>query len=184
MRRAMRHAQLMGCTEPLMFRLVPALVAQMGQAFPELVRAQGLITETLKLEETRFKQTLDRGLKLLDEETARLGEKGTLAGDVAFKLYDTFGFPLDLTQDALRGRGMDVDLVGFDAAMAKQKADARKAWSGSGEAATETVWFETKEKVGASEFLGYDTEKAEARSSPCWSTASRSTRPAPVTSSR
>jgi alanyl-tRNA synthetase len=163
MRRAMRHAQLMGCTEPLMFRLVPALVAQMGQAFPELARAQGLITETLKLEETRFKQTLDRGLKLLDEETARLGEKGTLAGDVAFKLYDTFGFPLDLTQDALRGRGMTVDLVGFDAAMAKQKADARKAWAGSGEAATETVWFETKEKVGASEFLGYDTEKAEGK---------------------
>jgi alanyl-tRNA synthetase len=163
MRRAMRHAQLMGCTEPLMWRLVPALVAQMGQAFPELVRAQSLITETLKLEETRFKQTLERGLKLLDEETARLGEKGTLAGDVAFKLYDTYGFPLDLTQDALRGRGMDVDLVSFDAAMAKQKADARKAWAGSGEAATETVWFETKEKVGASEFLGYDTERAEGK---------------------
>ena len=163
MRRAMRHAQLMGCTEPLMFRLVPALVAQMGQAFPELARAQGLITETLKLEETRFKQTLERGLKLLDEETARLGEKGTLAGDVAFKLYDTYGFPLDLTQDALRGRGMTVDLAGFDTAMAKQKADARKAWAGSGEAATETVWFETKEKVGASEFLGYDTEKAEGK---------------------
>jgi len=163
MRRAMRHAQLMGCPEPLMFRLVPALVAQMGQAFPELARAQGLITETLKLEETRFKQTLERGLKLLDEETARLGEQGTLAGDVAFRLYDTFGFPLDLTQDALRGRGMNVDLVGFDAAMAKQKADARKAWAGSGEAATETVWFETKEKVGASEFLGYDTEKAEGK---------------------
>src|SRR5579859_1532515 len=163
MRRAMRHAQLMGCTEPLMWRLVPALVAQMGQAFPELVRAQGLITETLKLEETRFKQTLERGLKLLDEETARLGEKGTLAGDVAFKLYDTYGFPLDLTQDALRGRGMDVDLTGFDAAMAKQKAEARRAWAGSGEAATETVWFETKEKVGASEFLGYDTEKAEGK---------------------
>jgi alanyl-tRNA synthetase len=163
MRRAMRHAQLMGCTEPLMWRLVPSLVAQMGQAFPELVRAQGLITETLKLEETRFKQTLERGLKLLDEETARLGEKGTLAGDVAFKLYDTYGFPLDLTQDALRGRGMEVDLTGFDAAMAKQKAEARKAWAGSGEAATETVWFETKEKVGASDFLGYDTERAEGK---------------------
>jgi alanyl-tRNA synthetase len=163
MRRAMRHAQLMGCTEPLMWRLVPALVAQMGQAFPELVRAQSLITETLKLEETRFKQTLDRGLKLLDEETASLGEKGVLAGDVAFKLYDTYGFPLDLTQDALRGRGMEVDLAGFDSAMAKQKAEARKAWAGSGEAATETVWFETKEKVGASEFLGYDTESAEGQ---------------------
>ncbi len=163
MRRAMRHAQLMGCTEPLMYRLVSSLVAQMGQAFPELARAQSLITETLKLEETRFKQTLDRGLKLLDEETAKLGEKGVLAGDVAFKLYDTYGFPLDLTQDALRGRGMEVDLVGFDAAMAKQKADARKAWAGSGEAATETVWFEIKESVGASEFLGYDTEKAEGK---------------------
>ncbi len=163
MRRAMRHAQLMGCTEPLMWRLVPALAAQMGQAFPELIRAQGLITETLKLEETRFKQTLDRGLKLLDEETAKLGEKGTLAGDVAFKLYDTYGFPLDLTQDALRGRDMSVDLDGFNEAMAKQKADARKAWAGSGEAATETVWFEIKEKVGASEFLGYDTEAAEGQ---------------------
>jgi alanyl-tRNA synthetase len=163
MRRAMRHAQLMGCTEPLMWRLVPALVAQMGQAFPELVRAQGLITETLKLEETRFKQTLDRGLRLLDEETASLGANGVLAGDVAFKLYDTYGFPLDLTQDALKSRGITVDLPGFDAAMAKQKAEARRAWAGSGEAATETVWFELKEKVGASEFLGYDTEKAEGK---------------------
>ena len=163
MRRAMRHAQLMGCTEPLMYKLVPALAAQMGQAFPELIRAQSLITETLKLEETRFKQTLDRGLKLLDEETAKLGEKGTLAGDVAFKLYDTYGFPLDLTQDALRGRGMEVDTAGFNTAMAKQKAEARKAWAGSGEAATETVWFEIKEQVGASEFLGYDTEKAEGK---------------------
>ncbi len=163
MRRAMRHAQLMGCAEPLMWRLVPALAGQMGQAFPELIRAQPLITETLKLEETRFKQTLDRGLKLLDEETQRLGEKGTLPGDVAFKLYDTFGFPLDLTQDALRGRGMTVDLDGFNDAMAKQKADARRAWAGSGEAATETVWFEIKEEVGASEFLGYDTEAAEGK---------------------
>ena len=163
MRRAMRHAQLMGCTEPLMWRLVPALVTQMGQAFPELVRAQPLITETLKLEETRFKQTLDRGLKLLDEETARLGDKGTLAGDVAFKLYDTYGFPLDLTQDALRGKGMSVDLDGFNTAMARQKAEARKAWAGSGEAATESVWFEIKEKAGASEFLGYDTEAAEGQ---------------------
>ncbi|HMA51389.1 MAG TPA: alanine--tRNA ligase, partial [Magnetospirillaceae bacterium] len=163
MRRAMRHAQLMGCAEPLMWRLVPALVSQMGQAFPELIRAQTLITETLKLEETRFKQTLDRGLKLLDDETGRLGNNGTLAGDVAFKLYDTYGFPLDLTQDALRGKGMSVDLDGFNSAMAEQKAAARKAWAGSGEAATETVWFETKEKVGASEFLGYDTEAAEGQ---------------------
>jgi alanyl-tRNA synthetase len=163
MRRAMRHAQLMGCAEPLMWRLVPALVAQMGQAFPELQRAQTLIAETLKLEETRFKQTLERGLRLLDEETARLGAKDTLPGEVAFRLYDTFGFPLDLTQDALKSRDIAVDLAGFEAAMAKQKAEARKAWAGSGEAATEAVWFEAREQVGASEFLGYDTESAEGQ---------------------
>ncbi|MTJ82636.1 MAG: alanine--tRNA ligase [Telmatospirillum sp.] len=163
MRRAMRHAELMGCREPLLWRLVPALVAQMGQAFPELIRAQALITETLKLEETRFKQTLERGLKLLDEESARLPEKGRLDGEVAFRLYDTYGFPLDLTQDALKSRGLSVDVAGFDAAMARQKAEARKAWAGSGEAATEAVWFETREKVGSSEFLGYDTERAEGK---------------------
>jgi alanyl-tRNA synthetase len=161
MRRAMRHAHLMGCTEPLLWKLVPALIAQMGQAFPELIRAQALITETLKLEESRFKQTLERGLKLLDEETAKLGASGSLNGEVAFRLYDTFGFPLDLTQDALKARGIDVDLDGFNKAMDRQRAEARKAWSGSGEAATEAVWFETREKVGASEFLGYDTERAE-----------------------
>ncbi|PKU26031.1 alanine--tRNA ligase [Telmatospirillum siberiense] len=163
MRRAMRHAHLMGCTDPLMWKLVPALVAQMGQAFPELVRAQPLITETLKLEEERFKQTLERGLKLLDEESARLGSSDRLNGEVAFRLYDTFGFPLDLTQDALKARGISVDVDGFNAAMARQRAEARKAWSGSGEAATEAVWFETREKVGASEFLGYDTERAEGQ---------------------
>ena len=161
MRRAMRHAHMMGCTEPLLCRLVPALVRQMGAAFPELVRAQSLITETLQLEETRFKSLLDRGLHLLDEETAHLPEKGVLPGAVAFKLYDTYGFPLDLTQDALRARGMTVDEAGFAAAMAKQRAEARAAWAGSGEAATEAVWFELKDKVGATEFLGYDTEDAE-----------------------
>jgi alanyl-tRNA synthetase len=163
MRRAMRHVQLMGCAEPLIWKLVPALVTQMGQAFPELQRAEPLITETLKLEESRFKQTLDRGLKLLDEETAKLGDQGTLPGEVAFRLYDTFGFPLDLTQDALRTKNIAVDLAGFDAAMAKQKAEARKAWSGSGDAATESIWYEIKDAVGASEFLGYDTEQAEGK---------------------
>jgi len=161
MRRAMRHAELMGCAEPLMWRLVPALVAQMGQAFPELVRAQALIAETMKLEETRFKQTLQRGLKLLDEEVAKLPSQGTLAGEVAFRLYDTYGFPLDLTQDALKGRSIAVDTAGFDAAMARQRADARKAWAGSGEAATEAVWFELRERLGATEFLGYGAETAE-----------------------
>jgi alanyl-tRNA synthetase len=161
MRRAMRHAHLLGAKEPLMHRLVPALVRQMGESYPELGRAQGLITETLKLEETRFRKTLERGLGLLSEATGKLGKGATLAGDVAFKLYDTYGFPLDLTQDALRARGIGVDTDGFNAAMEKQKEDARAAWKGSGDAATETVWFEIKDKVGASEFLGYDTEAAE-----------------------
>ena len=161
MRRAMRHAHLLGAKDPLMHRLVPALVRQMGESYPELVRAQGLITETLRLEETRFRKTLARGLGLLDEATTRLGKGATLPGDVAFKLYDTFGFPVDLTQDALKSRGIGVDMKAYEAAMEKQKEDARAAWKGSGEAATETVWFELKEKVGASEFLGYDTETAE-----------------------
>ncbi|WP_142848002.1 alanine--tRNA ligase [Telmatospirillum sp. J64-1] len=163
MRRAMRHAQLMGCQEPLLWRLVPALVAQMGQAYPELVRAQALIQETLKLEETRFKQTLDRGLRLLDDETAKLGNGGVLPGEVAFRLYDTYGFPLDLTQDALKGKGIGVDLDGFTAAMERQRAEARKAWAGSGEAATETLWYELREKLGATEFLGYDADQAEGK---------------------
>lgn len=161
MRRAMRHAQLLGAREPLMWKLVPALVRQMGAAFPELVRAQPLITETLKSEETRFKATLERGLKLLDEESNGLHRGDRLPGEVAFKLYDTYGFPLDLTQDALKNRGVGVDLDGFDAAMARQRDEARKAWAGSGEAATEQVWFETREKTGATEFLGYGVERAE-----------------------
>jgi alanyl-tRNA synthetase len=161
MRRAMRHAHILGAKDPLMWRLVPVLVGEMGAAYPELTRAQSLITETLKLEETRFRQTLERGLKLLEEATGSMGKGATLPGDVAFRLYDTFGFPYDLTEDALRSRGIGVDRAGFDAAMARQKAEARAAWSGSGEAATETVWFELREKVGATEFLGYDTEAAE-----------------------
>ena len=162
MRRAMRHATLMGMTDPLLYRLVPTLVRQMGPAYPELVRAERLIVETLELEETRFKQMLDRGLHLLAEEAERLGEGQPLPGKVAFRLYDTYGFPLDLTQDALREQGRAVDLDGFDAAMAEQRARARAAWAGSGEAATERVWFELKEQVGATEFLGYSSETAEA----------------------
>ncbi|MBX3447691.1 MAG: alanine--tRNA ligase [Parvibaculaceae bacterium] len=163
MRRAMRHAQLVGVAEPLMHRLVPALVRQMGDAYPELRRAEALVTETLKLEETRFRETLTRGLKLLDDEVEKIGGKGVLPGEVAFRLYDTFGFPLDLTQDALRSRGLSVDQAGFDAAMAKQRQDARAAWSGSGEKATEAVWFELREKHGATEFLGYESETAEGK---------------------
>lgn len=163
MRRAMRHAQIVGVQEPLMYRLVPALVRQMGDAYPELRRAEALVTETLKLEETRFRETLTRGLKLLDEEIEALGGKSVLPGEVAFKLYDTYGFPLDLTQDALRSRGLRVDQTGFDAAMAKQRQDARAAWAGSGEKATEAVWFELREKAGATEFLGYETEIAEGQ---------------------
>jgi alanyl-tRNA synthetase len=162
MRRAMRHAYLMGATEPLMYRLVPALTRQMGQAYPELNAAEDLIVETLRLEETRFRAMLERGMHLLDEEAAKLPAGGALPGAVAFKLYDTFGFPLDLTQDALREQGFGVDLAGFNAAMGEQRARARAAWSGSGEAATEKVWFELKEALGATEFLGYATERAEA----------------------
>ena len=163
MRRAMRHAELMGCEEPLMWKLVPALVDQMGHAFPELARAEALVTETLKLEETRFKKTLEKGLKLLDEASADLGDGGELDGDTAFKLYDTYGFPLDLTQDALRGRNMSVDTAAFDAAMERQREEARKAWAGSGDAAEEAVWFDVRERVGATDFLGYETERAEAQ---------------------
>jgi alanyl-tRNA synthetase len=161
MRRAMRHAHLLGCREPLMYRLVPALVSAMGQAFGELGRAQALITGTFKLEEERFKQTLDRGLRLLEEETDRLGKGQTLSGEVAFRLYDTFGFPLDLTEDILRGQGRRVDTAEFEVAMDRQRAAARQAWAGSGEAATDEVWFDVREAAGASEFLGYDTEVAE-----------------------
>ncbi|MGB9153012.1 MAG: alanine--tRNA ligase [Alphaproteobacteria bacterium] len=170
MRRAMRHAHLLGAKEPLIYRLVAELVKQMGTAYPELVRAQPLITQTLKLEETRFKTTLERGLKLLDEKinyaqqmSDNLERNISISGDAAFQLYDTFGFPLDLTQDILRGRGMKVDVAGFDAAMAKQKATARAAWSGSGETGTAKIWFELREELGATEFLGYSTEKAEGQ---------------------
>jgi alanyl-tRNA synthetase len=161
MRRGMRHAHLLGCQQPLMWQLVPALVAEMGQAFPELVRAKALIEETFKLEETRFKEMLARGLRLLEDETSKLGDRETLSGEVAFRLYDTFGFPIDLTQDILRGQGRVVDEAGFDTAMQRQRVAARKAWSGSGEAATENVWFDVLDNAGASEFLGYDTETAE-----------------------
>ncbi|MBT4425665.1 MAG: alanine--tRNA ligase, partial [Rhodospirillaceae bacterium] len=161
MRRAMRYAHQMGCKDPLMWQLVPILVGEMGQAFPELARAEALIAETLKLEETRFKQTLARGLKLLGSATAKLGDGAALPGDVAFQLYDTYGFPLDLTQDALRREGREVDNAGFDAAMERQRAEARKAWAGSGDAATDRVWFEVREKIGASEFLGYEMTSAE-----------------------
>ncbi len=161
MRRAMRHAHLLGAQEPLMYRLVPALVRQMGDTYQELARGQAMIAETLKLEETRFKRTLEKGLGLLGDASSKLGKGAVFPGDVAFKLYDTFGFPLDLTEDALRPRGITVDTKTFAAAMDKQKDDARRAWKGSGEAATETIWFETREETGASEFLGYDTESAE-----------------------
>jgi alanyl-tRNA synthetase len=161
MRRAMRHAQILGARDPLMWRLVPALTREMGQAYPELLRAEALITETLKLEETRFRTTLARGLAILEEETRPLEEGGVFSGETAFKLYDTYGFPLDLTQDALRARGLSVDVEAFNAAMERQRAEARRAWAGSGEAATETVWYAMREKVGATDFLGYDTETAE-----------------------
>ncbi|MBT0779783.1 alanine--tRNA ligase [Paracoccus sp. pheM1] len=163
MRRAMRHAHMLGAKDPVMHRLVPALVREMGAAYPELGRAQALIEETLKLEETRFKQTLDRGLRLLDDELAKLPEGANLPGEAAFKLYDTYGFPLDLTQDALREKGRAVDTAGFDSAMAEQKAKARAAWAGSGETKDATIWFDIAEEHGATEFLGYDTEISEGQ---------------------
>ncbi|MEM9755076.1 MAG: alanine--tRNA ligase, partial [Pseudomonadota bacterium] len=163
MRRAMRHAALLGVDAPLMHRLVPTLVGQMGQAYPELGQAQALVTDTLRREEERFRTTLDRGLKLLDDEVAKLPEGGDLPGAAAFRLYDTYGFPLDLTQDALREMGRGVDLAGFEAAMAAQKAKARAAWSGSGETAQAPVWFDLAETHGATEFLGYTDETAEAQ---------------------
>ncbi|WP_020594198.1 alanine--tRNA ligase [Kiloniella laminariae] len=163
MRRAMRHVHKLGSKDPTLYKLVPALVRIMGNAFPELSRAQSLITETLKLEEKRFGQTLDRGMRLLSEETDKLSDKGTLNGEVAFKLYDTYGFPLDLTQDVLRGQGLSVDTAGFNAAMELQRAAARKAWTGSGDLATEKVWFELQERFGGTEFFGYDTETAESQ---------------------
>jgi alanyl-tRNA synthetase len=161
MRRAMRHIELLGAKDPLMFKLVPTLVREMGAAYPELVRAQDLISETLQLEESRFRKTLDRGLKLLDDESAGLKSGQTFSGQTAFKLYDTYGFPLDLTQDALKSRGIVVDTDAFNVSMEQQREDARKAWKGTGEASTDKIWFELRDQVGATEFLGYDTESAE-----------------------
>jgi len=161
MRRAMRHAELLGAKEPLMWKLVPALTREMGQAYPELLRAEALISETLKLEETRFRRTLERGLAILDEKSKGLKKGAMFDGDTAFTLYDTYGFPLDLTQDALRSRGISVDIASFTDAMERQREKARASWAGSGEAAQETVWFALREKVGATEFLGYETETAE-----------------------
>src|SRR6056297_48900 len=163
MRRAMRHAHLLGAEDPLMYRLVPELVRQMGTAYPELLRAQPLIAETFEGEETRFRQTLERGLRLLDDELERLPEGAALPGEAAFRLYDTFGFPVDLTADALRERGRSLDAAGFDAAMAEQKAKARAAWSGSGETKDAAIWFDIADRAGATDFLGYDTEAAEGQ---------------------
>ncbi|TWJ10309.1 alanine--tRNA ligase [Altererythrobacter ishigakiensis] len=161
MRRAMRHAHLLGASEPLMHRLVPALVAEMGQAYPELVRGQALIEEVLEREETQFRRTLEKGLRLLDEATAEMAEGGELDGETAFRLYDTYGFPYDLTEDALRSRGLGVDRAGFDAAMEQQKAAARAAWKGSGQAADSEVWFDIAEREGATEFTGYSSTSGE-----------------------
>jgi len=161
MRRAMRHAHLLGTAEPLMHRLVPALVTEMGQAYPELQRGQALIEEVLEREETQFRRTLDNGLRLLDEATADMGEGGTLDGETAFKLYDTYGFPYDLTEDALRSRGIAVEREGFDAAMAQQKAAARAAWKGSGQSASEEVWFDIADREGSTEFTGYSSTTGE-----------------------
>src|SRR3546814_7589683 len=161
MRRAMRHAHLLGAKDPLMYRLLPALTAEMGAAYPELIRAQPLISETMEREEVKFRQTLDKGLRLLDEATGGMGEGATLPGDVAFKLYDTFGFPYDLTEDALRTQGITVDRAGFDAAMAQQKAAARAAWKGSGEKASDEIWFDLAETNGGTEFTGYTSTEGE-----------------------
>jgi alanyl-tRNA synthetase len=161
MRRAMRHAHLLGVNDPAIFRLVPLLVREMGQAFPELGRAEALISETIKLEEARFQKTLARGLSLLEQATDNFGEGDTLDGETAFRLYDTYGFPLDLTQDALKVRNIGVDLTGFTDAMERQKAEARASWSGSGDAATETIWLSIRDRVGATDFLGYETMVAE-----------------------
>ena len=160
MRRAMRHAELLGAREPLMWRLVPSLVREMGHAYPELHRANGLIAETLKLEEIRFRKTLERGLAILDEESKSLKKGDMFDGVTAFTLYDTYGFPLDLTQDALKPRGIGVDVASFTDAMERQREKARGSWAGSGEAADEAVWFGLHEKLGATDFLGYETETA------------------------
>ena len=161
MRRAMRHVYMLGVKEPMIYKLLPVLQKEMGDAYPELYRFEKLITETIKAEETRFGKTLDKGMRLLEEESTHLGKGDTLSGETAFKLYDTYGFPLDLTQDALKNKGIEVDVAGFDAAMAKQKEEARKNWAGSGDEGTEKIWFEVKERIGGSEFLGYTTTKSD-----------------------
>ncbi len=163
MRRAMRHAHLLGTKDPLMYQLVPALISEMGDVYSELGRANALISETLKLEETRFKVTLERGLNLLETEMETLSSGDQLSGDVAFKLYDTYGFPFDLTEDALRSRNISIDRAGFDSNMEQQRATARKAWSGSGEKAADSLWFDLRNDIGATEFLGYQSEKAEGK---------------------
>ncbi len=163
MRRAMRHAHLLGAAEPLMWRLAPALIDQMGEAYPELVRAEALLTETLRQEEERFRRTLGRGLTILDEATSSLQPGDMLEGEVAFKLYDTYGFPLDLTQDALRARGLNVNLDGYETAMARQRAQARENWQGSGDKAGGAVWFSQRDKFGPTDFVGYDAERAQGR---------------------
>jgi alanyl-tRNA synthetase len=163
MRRAMRHAHLLGAKEPLMHRLVGSLAAEMGAAYPELLRAQPLIEATLKQEETQFRRTLDKGLKLLDEATGGMNAGDVLPGETAFKLYDTYGFPYDLTEDALRAQGFGIDADGFDAAMAEQKARARAAWKGSGAKASDDVWFDIAERVGATEFTGYTATEGEGQ---------------------
>ena len=159
----MRHAYMLGVKEPMMYKLLPSLQREMGEAYPELYRAEALITETIKAEETRFLRTLDKGIRLLDDASADLKEGDVLSGETAFKLYDTYGFPLDLTQDALRAKNITVDTKGFDAAMEKQRAEARKNWAGSGDEGTEKVWFEVQEKVGSTEFLGYNTLRADGQ---------------------
>ncbi len=193
MRRAMRHAHLLGAAEPLMHRLAPVLVEQMGGAYPELRRAEPVIVETLRQEEERFRRTLGRGMILLDEATAKLEDGAVLPGETAFKLYDTYGFPLDLTQDALRAKGIGVDTEGFDAAMARQRQMARESWAGSGQQAEGAVWLALRERLGATSFRGYDEletvgsvlamvkdavevdRRRPATPSACWSTARRST---------
>ncbi len=162
MRRGMRHAHILGAQEPLMYKLFPTLLSSMGAAYPELKRAEGLITETLKMEESRFKKTLDRGLKMLDDEAERVNNN-ILPGDVAFKLYDTYGFPVDLTADALRAKGIDVDMDGFTKAMEEQKATARKSWTGSGDVGTQKIWFDLLDQHGATEFLGYERDSSEGK---------------------
>lgn len=162
MRRAMRHAYLLGVKEPMIYKLLPSLQREMGEAYPELYRAQNLILDTIKTEETRFLRTLDKGLRLLDDETKNLKEGDELSGATAFKLYDTYGFPLDLTQDALKAKNISVDTRGFDEAMEKQRAEARRNWAGSGDAGTDKIWFELQDKLGSTEFLGYNTLRADA----------------------